>query len=128
MEIRGQEQQKQITGKRIRFQREVNKLTQDMLAKKLHMKRTNIANYELGNVMPPGNIIKELSDIFGVSADFLLGIVDLPLPPQKEGIPSEMYLRLAKQAEEIRIPEEDIEFFLKMHKSFKIKSIQENTL
>jgi Predicted transcription factor, homolog of eukaryotic MBF1 len=123
-----QEQQKQLTGKRIRLQREANKLTQDMLAKKLNMKRTSIANYELGNVMPPGNIIKELSDIFGISADFLLGRVDLPLPFLKEGIPSEIYLRLARQAEEIEMPEEDIEFFFKMYRRFKIKSIQEKKL
>lgn len=128
MEIIDQEQQKQLTGKRIRFQREVSKLTQDMLAEKLNMKRTNIANYELGNVMPPGNIIKELSDIFGVSADFLLGRVDLPLPLQKEGISSEIYLRLAKQAEEIGMPEEDIEFFFEMYRRFKMKSIQEKKL
>jgi transcriptional regulator with XRE-family HTH domain len=72
------QQQRQLMGKRIKTRREALSLSQDMLAEKLNMKRTNIANYEAGRVIPPGNVIKELSDILGISSDFLLGRIDNP--------------------------------------------------
>lgn len=110
---------KQVVGQRIRLQREASGMTQKMLAEKLNKKRSNIANYELGNVMPPGNIIRELADILGVSADFLLGVNELPI--QREGMPSSKYLHLAKQAEEIGMPEEDVEFIIEIYKWVKDK-------
>ncbi|MDT2260519.1 helix-turn-helix transcriptional regulator [Paenibacillus larvae] len=53
--------------------REEKGLTQDELAEMLGMKRTNIANYEAGRVIPPGNVLRDLADIFAVSTDYLLG-------------------------------------------------------
>ncbi|KLU66346.1 HTH-type transcriptional regulator ImmR [Desulfosporosinus acididurans] len=113
-----QEQQKLITGKRIRLQREAKQFSQDVLAEKLNMKRSNIANYESGRVMPPGNIIKELSDIFGVSSDYLLGRSD-SINQIQDKIPSGIYMRMAKEAEEMGIPEEDMELIFEMYKRFK---------
>jgi len=113
-----QELQKQITGKRIRLQRETKQLSQDMVAERLNMKRSNIANYESGRVMPPGNIIKELADIFSVSSDYLLGLSDLTNQTQDK-IPSGIYMRLAKEAEEMGIPEKDLQLILEMYKRFR---------
>ncbi|AQR79605.1 transcriptional regulator [Paenibacillus larvae subsp. larvae] len=60
-------------GLRIKKLREEKGLTQDELAEMLGMKRTNIANYEAGRVIPPGNVLRDLADIFAVSTDYLLG-------------------------------------------------------
>lgn len=65
-------------GLRIRELRKEINLSQEALAERLEMKRTNIANYEAGRVVPPGNVLLELSKIFGVTTDYLLGRSDDP--------------------------------------------------
>lgn len=67
------EEEKKLMGERIKSCRKNIKLTQDGLAEKFGMKRTNITNYEAGRVIPPGNILRDLSVIFGVTTDYLLG-------------------------------------------------------
>ncbi|MED4052961.1 helix-turn-helix transcriptional regulator [Niallia taxi] len=64
---------KKITGQRIKKLRINHEYSQDMLAEKLGMKRASIANYEAGRIMPPGDILLKLAEIFNVSTDFLLG-------------------------------------------------------
>ncbi|WP_144528765.1 helix-turn-helix domain-containing protein [Peribacillus simplex] len=66
-------EEKKRMGLRIKMCRQNINLSQETLAENLGMKRTNIANYEAGRVIPPGNILMELADIFGVSTDYLLG-------------------------------------------------------
>ncbi|QDZ93827.1 helix-turn-helix domain-containing protein [Bacillus altitudinis] len=63
-----------ITGSRIRLLRKERKMSQDALAKKLNVNRSTVANYEVGRISPTMQILLELSNIFGVSADYLLGI------------------------------------------------------
>ncbi|WP_243549241.1 helix-turn-helix domain-containing protein [Priestia megaterium] len=69
---------KKLLGERIRSCRIQAELSQDGLATILGMKRTNIANYEAGRVIPPGNVLVELAETFGVPTDYLLGITDDP--------------------------------------------------
>jgi transcriptional regulator with XRE-family HTH domain len=64
---------KELVAMRIKYCRLINNLSQNTLAKKLKMSRTNIVNYEAGRVVPPANILFELGEIFSVSTDFLLG-------------------------------------------------------
>lgn len=64
-------------GLRIRELRKEINLSQEALAERLEMKRTNIANYEAGRVVPPGNVLLELSKIFGVTTDYLLGVLTI---------------------------------------------------
>lgn len=71
-------EEKKLIGIRIKTCRNDVKLSQEALAEKLNMKRTNIANYEAGRVVPPGNVLLELADIFGVTTDYLLGRSDDP--------------------------------------------------
>lgn len=72
------EHEKKKLGMRIKECRNNIGHSQEVLAEKLGMKRTNITNYEAGRVIPPGNILMDMSDIFNVSTDFLLGISDNP--------------------------------------------------
>ncbi|WP_240661804.1 helix-turn-helix domain-containing protein [Paenibacillus xylanexedens] len=69
--------EKMIMSERIRQERENSELSQEALAVKLNMKRTNVANYEAGRVTPPSNVLRELATIFGVDADYLLGLSDI---------------------------------------------------
>ncbi len=66
-------EEKKRMGLRIRELRKQINLSQEALAERLEMKRTNIANYEAGRVVPPGNIILQLAEIFEVTTDYLLG-------------------------------------------------------
>lgn len=68
------EENKKLMGSRIREERLKSGMSQDELAEKLGMKRANISNYEAGRVIPPGNILLELSKIFNVTTDYLLGL------------------------------------------------------
>lgn len=58
----------------IKFLRKRRNLTQSDLADRLNIKRSNINNYERGEVVPPVNILIEMSDLFHVSLDTLLRI------------------------------------------------------
>lgn len=72
------EEDKKLMGKRIRECRTKLGISQEALAIKLGMKRTNITNYEAGRVIPPGNILLDMADSFNVSTDYLLGVSDNP--------------------------------------------------
>lgn len=58
----------------IRFLRKRKRLTQNVLAESLGIKRSNVNNYENGTAIPPVNIILALSDLFHISVDTLLRI------------------------------------------------------
>lgn len=62
--------------KRIGDCRKMCGYTQQELADLLGMKRTNIANYEAGRIVPPGNVVVYMSEIFVISTDYLLGQSD----------------------------------------------------
>ena len=63
---------------RIKELREKAGMKQTTLASKLHVGATSVSNYELGVRLPPSETILQLCDIFGVSADYLLGRSDSP--------------------------------------------------
>ena len=54
--------------------RKKNGLTQLALAQKLNVSRSTVAMWELGKSEPSNDILKEMSNIFNVSSDFLLDI------------------------------------------------------
>ena len=59
---------------RIRSLREEHKLTQSMLAKKLCVTRSAVNAWELGISVPSTALLIELSKLFHVSSDHILGI------------------------------------------------------
>lgn len=60
-------------GKRIREYRIKRGLTQMQLAARLQMTEANISSYERDKSAPPSDKLNQLSDILGVSSDYLLG-------------------------------------------------------
>lgn len=71
-------ERKKLIGARIKKCRQENDFSQEELANKLDMKRSNVANYEAGRVVPPGNALLEMSNIFNVTTDYLLGSTNNP--------------------------------------------------
>ena len=64
--------------RRIRDLREDRDLTQRELAAALNCSQQVYSNYELGQRDIPTDILIKLSDFYGVSVDYILGISDNP--------------------------------------------------
>lgn len=64
--------------RRIRDLREDHDLTQKEMAKKLNCSQQVYSNYELGQRDIPTDILIQLSRIYKVSVDYILGISDNP--------------------------------------------------
>ena len=63
---------------RIKELRSKHNMTQRELADKLSLTPKMISFYELGQRMPPNDILIKLASIFDVPSDYLLGITDTP--------------------------------------------------
>ena len=63
-----------MIAERIKFLREQKEYTQTELAKKLGITRSSVNAWELGISVPSTQYIVELSSIFSVSTDYLLGV------------------------------------------------------
>ena len=63
-----------VTAKRIEDLRKANKLTQEQVAKALSTQRVTVAYYESGERTPKIKDIIELSRLFNVTSDYLLGL------------------------------------------------------
>ncbi|MBE6790927.1 MAG: helix-turn-helix transcriptional regulator [Clostridia bacterium] len=62
------------TAERIKYLREANSITQTELAKKLNVSRSGVNAWEMGISLPSLQNLIELSLLFHVSTDYLLGI------------------------------------------------------
>lgn len=60
-------------GQRLRMLRLENNLTQEQLATKLDVTKSNISKYESDSLEPNIRVLKSLSLIFGVSVDYMIG-------------------------------------------------------
>lgn len=63
-----------MVAERIKFLREQKSYTQTELAKKLGITRSSVNAWEMGISVPSTQYIVELSNIFSVSTDYLLGV------------------------------------------------------
>lgn len=71
---------------RIRELREDYDMTQQALAERVFLKRQQYARYEQGQNALPTDILVQLAQIFGVSADYILGLTDERTPYPKSKI------------------------------------------
>lgn len=63
-----------MIGDRIAELRKDKGMTQEMLAEYLNVTRSSIGNYEKGVNEPSLQVVTKLCELFGVSADYLLGL------------------------------------------------------
>ena len=59
-------------GERIQQLRKNLNLTQADLARKIAISHTQMARYEIKNIYPPADVLKNLADVFGTTIDFLV--------------------------------------------------------
>lgn len=110
-----------VTSYRIKSLRLKKNMSQNELATKLGIGRSNMGHIENGRVEPTKESIVLLSEIFGVTTDYLLGRTDTPqftaknerdvqkmLTEMKEGLSNEQSLAYFKNDGE-EIDEEDAE-------------------
>jgi transcriptional regulator with XRE-family HTH domain len=62
-----------MLGQRLTELRKAKKLTQEEIAKKLHMTRSTYAQYEVDRRVPEYATLEKLADFFDVSIDYLVG-------------------------------------------------------
>lgn len=60
--------------------RKAKKLNQEQASELLGISRSTYANYEVGAREPNLALLKKMAMVFGVSADYLLGLSDEPAP------------------------------------------------
>jgi transcriptional regulator with XRE-family HTH domain len=69
---------------RLKALREDNDLTQEELAKILHINRSTLSNYENIGREPNYTLLIKIADYFNVSLDYLLGRIDTQTPYSKK--------------------------------------------
>ena len=70
---------------RIRDIRTDRGLTQEDVAKILHVSQNTYSQYEIGTTRYPLDAVVQLAEFYGVSVDYLVGLTDEPTPyPRKK--------------------------------------------
>lgn len=72
-------------------------ITQEELGRILSVQKSAISKYELGRATPSPDIIRKLSEYFGVSADYILGIAPKPITEVLD------FVKLPKETKKIPI-------------------------
>ena len=62
-----------ILGYRLRELRKENNMSQEDLGKLLGVTKVSVSGYENGNRVPSLDVLSQILDVFGVSADYLMG-------------------------------------------------------
>ncbi|MBD5118532.1 MAG: helix-turn-helix transcriptional regulator [Clostridiales bacterium] len=68
--------------------REAAGLNQKQVALALHVSGATVSNWESGEISPKVDNLKALSELLGVSTDYLIGISDKPVLEPKKNMPS----------------------------------------
>jgi len=94
--------------KRLATLRKEAGLTQKELADKLGVSRGTIGMYEIGQRDPDTETLQKLSDIFGVSVDYLLGKTDIRNPSDEitEAVEDDPDLRIIERARQKMSPKD----------------------
>lgn len=69
-----------MIGQRLREIRKGKGITQDELAKLLKVRKTTISAYENDKIDPVDNSKVQIAKFFNISLDYLLGVIDKPIP------------------------------------------------
>lgn len=87
-----------MIGERLTELRKDIGMTQDELAEKLLISKFTVSSYENNKTTPDDNLKVKIAKIFNVSIDYLLGLVDEPIPYQDNETVIRISPKLPKQA------------------------------
>lgn len=103
-------------------------ITQIELCKTLEISQSSLSMWETGKFEPDLKSIFKMCEIFGCSSDYMLGRVDkeiVPPPPGREPekpVLDNLYMHLAREAQDMRLPEEDVDMILDFARRMKEKN------
>jgi transcriptional regulator with XRE-family HTH domain len=81
-----------FNNERLRRLRKEAGLIQADMAVKLNIKRETYVRYETGTITPPADMIKDISDLFETTTDYLLNKTDDPRLQKKKQAPNNIWL------------------------------------
>lgn len=108
-----------VFGERIKQLRTERKWTQEYVCEKLNISSGALSRYETGMYEPKSlELIKDFANLFNVTTDYLLGKSDIK-NLKKETEISDIYMHLAKEAQELKLDQDDVDFILDFYKKHK---------
>lgn len=72
------ENKNEVFGKRLKLLRDKTGKSQEDIAKAIGISRARYSHYENNHVEPDMSLIRQLSELYNVSTDYLLGITEIP--------------------------------------------------
>lgn len=87
-----------VIGKKLLYLRKKNKLTQAELAEKLNYSDKAISKWEKGESLPPVEVFYNISKLYGVSLDFIIGDETVDPQPIKNDDRKRIYLNITHLA------------------------------
>lgn len=106
-------------GDRIKKLRIEKKWTQEYVCEKLNISSGALSRYETDMYEPKSlELIKDFANLFEVSTDYLLGKSDIRNPKEETKI-NDIYMHLAKEAQELKLDKEDVDYIINFYKKHK---------
>ncbi len=87
-----------VIGKKLLYLRKKNKLTQAELAEKLNYSDKAISKWEKGESLPPVEVFYNISKLYGVSLDYIIGDETVDPQPIKNDTKKRIYLNITHLA------------------------------
>lgn len=100
-------------GERLKKLRENKNLTQEQLAKKLHVVKSTISMYESNIRIPGADTLNELSKYFNVSTDYLLGNEHKMSEIEEKEVLKRMLIKAGYMKKGEDISDEKLDFLIK---------------
>lgn len=88
------------------------KISQRKLEAELELSNGSVSKWNKSS--PSGDVLQKVADYFNVSVDYLLGREEVELP--------DVYLRLAREAQNLGLDNDDIDAILNLYKYHKEKN------
>lgn len=103
---------------RIKQLRIENNWSQAELADRLQCAMSSIAMYEREDRKPSLEVLIKLSEIFNCSIDYLLSKSNIRNPEKQTEI-NDIYMHLAKEAQDLKLDKEDVDYIINFYKRHK---------